>query len=221
MAAFGQVDRYRMKQLVVIGSVLLLTACAGQSYTYVPVEEKGYGQPLPRPTTAASPSTEATQSARSVQSGVEPSASGKPSASTKPLALAKPSSPSPSPSPSSVPAPKPELPPTALPSFKPPTPVAPASSRRYTGPSPALLALIEQAGQYESQGNPQAALAQLERAQRIAPRDPMVYLQLARLRLHMNDRSRTEQLARRGLSLAGGDPDLESAFKVLLDELKR
>ena len=58
----------------------------------------------------------------------------------------------------------------------------------------------------------QGALAQLERAQRIAPRDPMVYLQLARLRLHMNDRPRAEQLARRGLSLAGGDPDLTRRF---------
>ena len=73
----------------------------------------------------------------------------------------------------------------------------------------------------ESQGNQQAALAQLERAQRIAPRDPMVYLQLARLRLHMGDRPRAEQLSQRGLSLAGGDPDLEAAFKALLNELGR
>ncbi|WP_133297484.1 tetratricopeptide repeat protein [Motiliproteus coralliicola] len=98
---------------------------------------------------------------------------------------------------------------------------APPSSVTYAGPSPALLALMEKADAMESRGDMRGALAQLERAQRISPRDPMVYLQLARLRLHMNDRTRAKQLAQRGLSLAGGDPDLTAAFQALLAELKR
>ncbi|WP_421868972.1 tetratricopeptide repeat protein [Motiliproteus sp.] len=98
---------------------------------------------------------------------------------------------------------------------------APPSAVTYGGPSPALLALMEKADTLESQGDMRGALAQLERAQRISPRDPMVYLQLARLRLHMNDRARAQQLAQRGLSLAGGDPDLTAAFQALLAELKR
>lgn len=108
-----------------------------------------------------------------------------------------------------------------------PTPVAPAPAAlpsavagRYAGPAPVLLALIEQADNLESRGDSLGALAQLERAQRIAPRDPLVYLQLARLRLHMDDRARAEQLARRGLSLSAGDPDLARAFKALLVELR-
>jgi len=80
---------------------------------------------------------------------------------------------------------------------------------------------MEQADALESRGDQQGALAQLERAQRIAPRDPLVYLQLARLRLHMNDSVRAEQLARRGLSLANGDQDLVLAFEAILVELQR
>jgi hypothetical protein len=97
----------------------------------------------------------------------------------------------------------------------------PLEANKYTGPSPVLLALMEQADGLESRGDQQGALAQLERAQRIAPRDPLVYLQLARLRLHMNDRVRAEQLARRGLSLANGDQDLVLAFEAILVELQR
>lgn len=103
----------------------------------------------------------------------------------------------------------------------PPLTTAPPRQRQYQGPSPALLALMEQADRYETQGNYDAALAQLERAQRIAPRDPMVYLQLARLRLQMGDPARAEQLARRGLSLSGQDPELVSAFNALLSKIGR
>lgn len=98
---------------------------------------------------------------------------------------------------------------------------APPQQRTYAGPSPALLALMEQADQYEGQGQFDAALAQLERAQRIAPRDPMVYLQLSRLRLSMGEPDRAEQLARRGLSLSGQDPELVAAFEALLKKLGR
>ncbi|MFT6915499.1 MAG: tetratricopeptide (TPR) repeat protein [Motiliproteus sp.] len=91
---------------------------------------------------------------------------------------------------------------------------------KYAGPAPVLLALMEQADNLEARGDRQGALAQLERAQRIAPRDPLVYLQLARLRLHMDDRVRAEQLARKGLLLSGGDSELRLAFEALLAELK-
>tara|TARA_R110002110_G_scaffold323310_1_gene535615 strand:+ start:480 stop:1070 length:591 start_codon:yes stop_codon:yes gene_type:complete len=99
-------------------------------------------------------------------------------------------------------------------------PAGSSSAVSYPGPSPVLLALMEQADSLEFRGDLQGALAQLERAQRIEPRDPLIYLQLARLRLHMNDRARAEQLTRKGLSLAGGDSDLRLAFEALLRELK-
>ncbi len=187
-----------MERLIVVGVVVLLSACAGQPYPSVPVEERGYGAPISRPAPSAPVSSDPT-----------PSESVPASPATSSPSTVAPVIPEAAPTDRSYAAPNPA------------TSVAPPTSRRYAGPPPALLALMEQADQYESQGNQQAALAQLERAQRIAPRDPMVYLQLARLRLHMNDRPRAEQLARRGLSLAGGDPDLESAFKALLQELAR
>ncbi|MEH6824968.1 MAG: tetratricopeptide repeat protein [Motiliproteus sp.] len=117
---------------------------------------------------------------------------------------------------------RPEVAAPVLPAVVPaPVVSAPAAAGRYPGPAPVLLALIEQADNLQSQGDAQGALAQLERAQRIAPRDPQVYLQLARLRLHMGDRARAEPLARRGLSLSAGDPDLTRAFKALLAGLGR
>ncbi len=127
-----------------------------------------------------------------------------------------------------IPAPAPAF--TPAPAAARPSAITPHSSASggasavaggYAGSSPVLLALMEQADALKSRGDQQGALAQLERAQRIAPRDPLVYLQLARLRLQMSDRLRAEQLARRGLSLAQGDQDLVSVFEAMLVELQR
>ena len=196
-----------MKRLVPIGLLALLSACAGQPYPDVPVEERSYGVPqssYPASSQQSSPSDSSRTSAPAYnQSDLEGSNSpARPSADRMDSTVAA------SPEGSAVAAPVASS-------------TAPPSTRHYDGPPPALLALMEQADRYESQGNQQAALAQLERAQRIAPRDPMVYLQLARLRLHMNDRARAEQLARRGLSLSAGDPELTEAFNALLKELSR
>ncbi|MEH6627202.1 MAG: tetratricopeptide repeat protein [Motiliproteus sp.] len=96
----------------------------------------------------------------------------------------------------------------------------PASTVAPSEPSGALLALLEQAEQQHQAGRNQQALSSLERAQRIAPRDPLVYLQLARLRLDMNDHPRAEQLARKGLNLSSGNPQMQKAFKALLQRIK-
>ncbi|WP_207063283.1 tetratricopeptide repeat protein [Motiliproteus sp. SC1-56] len=113
-------------------------------------------------------------------------------------------------------APAPGYPVTPVPAPKPlplpePLPRTPSDSQ----PSGALLALLEQAEARHQAGQPQQALALLERAQRIAPREPLVYLQLARLRLDLGDRVRAQQLARKGLALSA-DPNMREAFRVLL-----
>ncbi len=87
-------------------------------------------------------------------------------------------------------------------------------------PSGALLALLEQAEQQHQSGRNQQALSSLERAQRISPREPLVYLQLARLRLDMKDYPRAEQLARKGLNLSSGNPQMQKAFNALLQRIK-
>lgn len=96
-----------------------------------------------------------------------------------------------------------------------PEPAPPPTYPPARAPSGALLALLEQADTQQQQGNATQALSLLERAQRIAPREPLVYLQLARLRLEMGDRQRGEQLARKGLSLTA-DPQMRAAFQTLL-----
>ncbi|MEH6649172.1 MAG: tetratricopeptide repeat protein [Motiliproteus sp.] len=197
-----------MKRLVLIGLVAVLSACAGQPNPNVPVEEKGFGAPQPAyPTPSHQSSPQQSSSDTSPAPAYQGADLDRSNASARTSTQSK--------SPVSVP---PVNSSSAAPSV---SSTAPPSTRHYDGPPPALLALMEQADRYESQGNQQAALAQLERAQRIAPRDPMVYLQLARLRLHMNDRARAEQLARRGLSLSAGDPELTEAFNALLKELSR
>ncbi|OMH32183.1 tetratricopeptide repeat protein [Motiliproteus sp. MSK22-1] len=98
---------------------------------------------------------------------------------------------------------------------------APVMTVQSKPPSGALLALLEQAESQQQAGNNQRALSSLERAQRIAPRDPAVYLQLSRLRLDMKDYQRAEQLARKGLSLSSGNKQMQRAFNTLLKQIKR
>ena len=68
--------------------------------------------------------------------------------------------------------------------------------------SPAVLDLLEQADQQASDGNNDGAMATLERALRIAPREPEVYYQMGRLRLDMGEASEAEQLALKAVDLA-------------------
>lgn len=68
--------------------------------------------------------------------------------------------------------------------------------------SPAVLDLLEQADQQASDGNGDGAMATLERALRIAPREPEVYYQMGRLRLDMGEAKEAEQLALKAVDLA-------------------
>lgn len=102
---------------------------------------------------------------------------------------------------------------TAMPLSAPPT-------QRTSAPPPALLALLEQAETQEEAGQLQRALSYLERAQRISPREPLVYLQLARVRLSMNDLARATQLTERGLALSAGDSEMRGAFLALKREIE-
>lgn len=68
--------------------------------------------------------------------------------------------------------------------------------------SPAVLDLLEQADLQASEGNRESAVATLERALRIAPREPEVYYQMARVRLDMGEAREAEQLALKAVDLA-------------------
>lgn len=83
-----------------------------------------------------------------------------------------------------------------------------------------VLALLTSARQQESSGDLNSASASLERALRIAPREPQVLYRLARVRMDQGDAAQAEQLARRGLSYAAGRPSLQAGLWGLVAEAR-
>lgn len=79
-----------------------------------------------------------------------------------------------------------------------------------------VLALLTSAQQQQGNGDLNAASVSLERAQRIAPREPQVLYRLAEVRLAQGDAAQAEQLARRGLSYANGRPALQASLWELI-----
>ena len=73
-----------------------------------------------------------------------------------------------------------------------------------------VLALLTTAQQQQGSGDFNGASSSLERAQRIAPREPQVLFRLAQVRLAQGDAAQSEQLARRALTYANGRPSLQA-----------
>lgn len=87
--------------------------------------------------------------------------------------------------------------------------------------NPAVVALLDSARQQQSAGSLAAAQTSLERAQRIAPRDPLVYYQLADIQRQMQKYAEAEQLARRGIALAGGQPETLRKLWLLIASTRK
>ncbi len=68
--------------------------------------------------------------------------------------------------------------------------------------SSAVLALLETADRQTQEKQYGAAAASLERAIRISPRDPSLYLALAGVRLQQGDRQQASQLCNKAIALA-------------------
>ena len=83
-----------------------------------------------------------------------------------------------------------------------------------------VLALLTTARQQESNGDLNGANASLERAMRIAPREPQVLYRLAQVRLSQGDAAQAEQLARRGLAYASGRPSLQAGLWELVAQAR-
>ncbi|MFG0498950.1 tetratricopeptide repeat protein [Pseudomonas sp. YQ_13] len=73
-----------------------------------------------------------------------------------------------------------------------------------------VLALLTTAQTQQGSGDFNGAASSLERAQRIAPREPQVLYRLAQVRLSQGDAAQAEQLARRALTYASGRPSLQA-----------
>ncbi|MBD1601019.1 hypothetical protein [Pseudomonas typographi] len=84
-----------------------------------------------------------------------------------------------------------------------------AADEQLDGP---VLALLTTAQQQQGGGDLNGASSSLERAQRIAPREPQVLFRLAQVRLAQGDAGQAEQLSRRALTYANGRPDLQASL---------
>ncbi|GGJ99707.1 tetratricopeptide repeat protein [Pseudomonas matsuisoli] len=84
-----------------------------------------------------------------------------------------------------------------------------AADEQLDGP---VLALLTTAQSLQSSGDLNGAASSLERAQRIAPREPQVLYRLAEVRLVQGDAAQAEQFARRGLTYANGRQTLQAGL---------
>ncbi|MDF0749875.1 hypothetical protein NLU14_06490 [Marinobacter sp. 71-i] len=87
--------------------------------------------------------------------------------------------------------------------------------------SPAARSLIRRADGLMASGDTQAAVAQLERAQRISPRSAQVYFKLSQAYVALDQLGSAEQFTLKGLSLAGSDSSLQRAGWLLLADIRR
>ena len=115
--------------------------------------------------------------------------------------------------------------PMTAPGYPPVAPMAPsgipggalAADEQLDGP---VLALLTTAQQQQGGGDLNGASSSLERAQRIAPREPQVLYRLAEVRLAQGDAAQAEQLARRGLTYASGRPSLQTGLWGLIAQAR-
>ncbi|KJZ44372.1 tetratricopeptide repeat protein [Pseudomonas fluorescens] len=83
-----------------------------------------------------------------------------------------------------------------------------------------VLALLTTAQQQQTSGDLNGASSSLERAQRVAPREPQVLYRLAQVRMAQGDAAQAEQFARRGLTLANGRPALQANLWDLIGQAR-
>lgn len=108
----------------------------------------------------------------------------------------------------------PAPPPPGLPQPS-PTPQPPA------GPEPSLtLALYDQADAARRRGDYDSATTTLERAIRIDPDAPELWLLLGQVNLDTGDPQSAEQFARKALRFVGNRTDLEQRAWSLIDQAK-
>jgi tetratricopeptide (TPR) repeat protein len=107
--------------------------------------------------------------------------------------------------------------PSPQPAPYPPAP-PPARENRL---SPATSSLVTQARAQAARGDLPAASATLDRALRIEPNNPLLWIELGKLRLVESDAHQAEICGRKALALASGDRRAQSqAGRLLADALR-
>jgi predicted Zn-dependent protease len=86
--------------------------------------------------------------------------------------------------------------------------------------NPAVLMLVEQARTEAADNKLHSAVATIERAQRLEPRNPWLWQELARLHLAQGDHAQAESLAARSNTWAGNDSTLRAGNWRLIAEAR-
>ena len=119
-------------------------------------------------------------------------------------------------SPSAQPLPQASLQPLPSPTAPPPPPAV-----RENRLSPATSSLVTQARAQVARGDLPAASSTLDRALRIEPNNPLLWIELGKLRLVESDAHQAEICGRKALALASGDRRSQSqAGRLLADALR-
>jgi len=95
------------------------------------------------------------------------------------------------------------------------------SSALERGITPASASLLQSSRDQRGSGNYVQAAASLERAIRIEPNQPLLWLELGRVRLLEGDFSQAEQLGRKARTLSAGNPAAEAECVKLIAEALR
>lgn len=128
-------------------------------------------------------------------------------------------SPRPSSPQSGTPQPSPSIPqPEQPPEPTPPPPQVPQKEFRL---SAASSALVKQGRAQSIKGEYPAAIATLERAVRIEPDNPLVWLELGQTQLSARNAPQAESMGRKALALATGNTSVQSnAWRLIGDALR-
>ena len=131
-----------------------------------------------------------------------------------------PNGPSSAPAPSS--APQPQEPGTAQPQPEPPTtPEPPRAPPKQFKLSPATASLVAQAHKQEAAAAYEPAAATVERALRIEPENPLLWIELGQVRLSENNAVQANGMGHKALALATGDAQAQSAaWHLIADTLR-
>ena len=101
-----------------------------------------------------------------------------------------------------------------------PGPSAPATPGRQFHLGPAASALVSQARNQAGAGEYAAAGATLERALRIEPDNPLLWVELGRVQMGEGNAAQADGMGRKALALAAGDPLAQaSAWRLIADSL--
>lgn len=86
---------------------------------------------------------------------------------------------------------------------------------------PAALSLVSQAHKQSQSGDLAGAATTLERALRIEPNNPLLWIELGGVQLSQNNGEQADSMGRKALALATGDPQAQSAsWRLIADSLR-